>query len=66
MEQNAIFNDSDIAELAQSGGTDYQREIFQTGITNTLQLSASGSEGKIKYFLSGNYVDQEGIIINTV
>ena len=62
---NAIFTDADIAALELSGGTDYQREIFQTGIANTIQLSASGSEGKMKYFLSGNYTDQEGIILNT-
>ena len=47
------------------GGTDYQDEFFQTAILNNLQLSASGKEGKLSYFLSGNYVDQEGIVINT-
>ena len=47
------------------GGTDYQDEFFQTATLNNLQLSASGKEGKLSYFLSGNYVDQEGIVINT-
>ena len=63
----AIFTDAEISELAASGGTNYQDEIFQTGISNNLQLSVSGAadEGKVKYFLSGNFVDQEGTVINT-
>ncbi|WPR73025.1 TonB-dependent receptor [Flavobacterium sp. NG2] len=60
-----IFTDADINELKIKGGTNYQDEIYKVGITKTLQLSASGSEGKIRYYLSGNYVDQEGIVINT-
>ncbi|TNJ47033.1 TonB-dependent receptor [Tamlana fucoidanivorans] len=60
-----IFSDSEISDLAASGGTDYQRELFQTGLSNNVQLSASGSEGKINYFLSGNYVNEEGIVKST-
>jgi len=61
----AIFTDAEISALEASGGTNYQDEIFQTGISKNLQLSVSGSEGRLKYFLSGNYVDQEGTVINT-
>ena len=61
----AIFTDSEIAELEASGGTNYQDEFFQSGVSHNLQVSASGSEGKINYFISGNYVDQEGIVIET-
>lgn len=60
-----IFTDSEISSLEASGGTNYQKEIYQTGISNNIQLSVSGAEGKIKYYLSGNYSDQEGTIINT-
>ncbi|TGV04376.1 SusC/RagA family TonB-linked outer membrane protein [Flavivirga rizhaonensis] len=62
---NEIFTDSEISGFENTGGTNYQDLLFQTGITNNLQLSANGSEGKIRYFLSGNYVNQEGIVINT-
>ncbi|WP_282148692.1 SusC/RagA family TonB-linked outer membrane protein [Algibacter lectus] len=62
---SGIFTDADISNLESTGGTDYQREIFQTGISNNIQLSASGSEGNMNYFLSGNYVNQDGIIKNT-
>lgn len=60
-QQFAQINDKEVV----NGGTDYQDEYFQTGITNNLQLSTSGREGKIGYFLSGNYVDQTGIVFNT-
>ncbi|TKG93003.1 TonB-dependent receptor [Puteibacter caeruleilacunae] len=47
------------------GGTHYQKEFFQDGISNNYQLSVSGKEGKTSYFISGNVVDQSGIVINT-
>jgi TonB-linked SusC/RagA family outer membrane protein len=48
-----------------NGGADYQDEYFRTALTNNLQVTASGKEGRVNYYLSGNLVDQEGIIINT-
>ncbi|NJB35205.1 SusC/RagA family TonB-linked outer membrane protein [Croceivirga sp. JEA036] len=60
-----IFSDEEISNLAANGGTNYQDEILRTGISHNLQLSTSGSEGNISYFLSGNYRDEEGIVINT-
>lgn len=48
-----------------NGGADYQDEYFRTGLTNNLQVSASGKEGRVNYYLSANAVDQEGIILNT-
>ncbi len=62
---NPIFSDAEISALEANGGTDYQDEILQTGISQNIQLSASGSEGKLRYFISGNYRDEEGIVINT-
>ncbi len=46
-------------------GENYQDRYFQTGITNNTQVSLSGSEGKIGYFISGNLVDQTGVTINS-
>ena len=63
--QNPTFTDAEIAALDANGGTNYQDEILRTGFSKNLQISASGSEGKIRYFLSGNYRDEEGIVINT-
>lgn len=47
------------------GGANYQDEFFQTGITTDLQVSLSGNEGKVGYFISGSLVDQKGIAINS-
>ncbi len=60
-----IFSDEEISDLAANGGTNYQDELLRTGVSQNLQISASGSEGNINYFLSGNYRDEEGIVINT-
>lgn len=48
-----------------NGGADYQDEYFRPAITNNVQVTASGKEGRLNYFISGNMVNQEGIIINT-
>ncbi|WP_343330791.1 TonB-dependent receptor [Polaribacter staleyi] len=64
----AIYTDQQIADFEANGGTDYQRELLgQQGFTQNLQLSASGGseDGKINYFLSGNYVNQNGMAIET-
>ncbi len=42
----------------------WQKEIFRTGFTKEYQLSASGTVKKIKYYLSGNYTNQGGILPN--
>lgn len=60
-----VFTDAEITALEASGGTDYQRELFKTGRTNNVQLSTSGKSGKISYFMSGNYMKQDGIVLNT-
>jgi TonB-linked SusC/RagA family outer membrane protein len=47
------------------GGTDYQDEFFKNAYAHNYQLAISGKEGKTGYFISGNVVDQSGIVINT-
>lgn len=44
---------------------DYQDEIFQRGMGTDNYLSLSGGTDKTKYFLSGGYYFNEGIIKNT-
>ncbi|QVY66929.1 TonB-dependent receptor [Polaribacter sp. Q13] len=64
----AIYTDQQIADFEANGGTNYQKELLgQQGFTQNVQLSASGGseDGKINYFLSGNYVNQEGMAIET-
>ena len=41
---------------------DYQDMIFQRAPISNYQLSASGGTEKVQYFISGNYLKQDGII----
>lgn len=45
--------------------TDWQDEIFRTAGIQNHSLSVSGGTPKVKYYLSLDYLDQEGIIINS-
>lgn len=42
--------------------TDWQDEVFQRGANNQVNLSASGGNEKTRFYVSGSYNDQEGII----
>ncbi|KAA6328483.1 TonB-dependent receptor SusC, partial [termite gut metagenome] len=46
-------------------GTDWQSAALRTASTQTHQLTVSGGDEKTRYLLSGNYTDQNGIILNT-
>lgn len=48
-----------------SKGTDWQDEVFRTAPIRNYQLTLSGGENKTRYALSGNYYDQDGIILNS-
>ncbi|MGV3541232.1 MAG: SusC/RagA family TonB-linked outer membrane protein [Rufibacter sp.] len=54
---------ADPASLGE--GTDWQDEIFQTAPIQDYNLSFSGGNNQSKFFISGNYFNQEGIIINS-
>lgn len=56
---------SEIDELAKSGGTNYQDLLFRTAISHNLQLSMSGGTEDFNYFVSGNYLNQEGVVQTT-
>lgn len=55
------FTTADYEKYA-STNTDWQDQIFQLGLTQDHQLSLSGGDDKLKYAISGNYTDQEGIV----
>jgi len=62
---NEFIPASEISRLDAQGGVDYQDELFETGLGNNLQLSYSGGTEDINYFVSGNYVNQDGTVIET-
>jgi TonB-dependent starch-binding outer membrane protein SusC len=54
------------AEISAIGaGTDWQDYVTQTGVIQEHNLSISGGTPTSKYYISGNYFDQEGIVKNT-
>ncbi|MDR1523926.1 MAG: TonB-dependent receptor [Tannerella sp.] len=46
-------------------GTDWQSTALRTAPTQNHQLTVSGGDEKTRYFISGNFTDQDGIILNT-
>ncbi|WP_026903157.1 SusC/RagA family TonB-linked outer membrane protein [Pedobacter glucosidilyticus] len=57
------FLESEIA--AGLPNYNHQDEITQSAQTRDLNVSLSGGDSKSKYYLSGQYFDQEGIITST-
>lgn len=45
--------------------TDWQREVTHTASQSSLSMQISGGDQKSNYLLSGNYSNQEGIILNS-
>ncbi len=54
------------AIAATNGVTDYEAELYDnSGLLLTSQLSYSGGNDKTKFYVSGLYKDEEGIVVNT-
>jgi TonB-linked SusC/RagA family outer membrane protein len=45
--------------------TDWQDEVFRIAPQQNYNLSLSGTEKKVTYFISANYLNQEGVVINS-
>jgi TonB-linked SusC/RagA family outer membrane protein len=53
-------------QLAQIGsGYDWQDAVLRNGFSHNHELSVSGGDEKTKFIVSGNFVNQNGIIINS-
>ncbi|WP_343702335.1 TonB-dependent receptor [Chitinophaga sp.] len=59
------FTDEQIAGFRQNGGTNWQDEIFRNALGQEYMLSLAGGNEKSGYFISGNYLDQDGVINNS-
>ena len=46
-------------------GTNWQDAIFQTAFQHSHQISAQAGSEKVQYYVSANYMDQEGTIIGS-
>ncbi len=58
-----FFTTDEINNLGE--GTDWQDAILRTAPIQNHTITFTGSSEKTRYSLSGNYYDQEGIIINS-
>lgn len=45
--------------------TDWQDEIYRTALQQNYDISVGGGNEDFRYYISGNYTNQEGIIINS-
>lgn len=58
-----VFSEEDIAEIGN--GTNWYDYVTRDAITTSHNLSFSGGNDGSKYFVSANYMNQEGVIENT-
>lgn len=58
-----LYSQKAIANVGR--GTDWTGLVTRTGSTMQHNLSVSGGNNKVKYFLSGNYYDQKGVVKNS-
>lgn len=59
-----LFSASEIDALRTNGGEDWQERFFRAAGFSNHQLSISGGNETLDYYLSGNYFDQDGTIID--
>jgi TonB-linked SusC/RagA family outer membrane protein len=52
---------TDVSEFSGSPFVDWQDLIFKTGFVQSHNVTVSGGSEKANYFISGGYMDQEGI-----
>ena len=57
------YSDSQIAALGE--GSDWQNAALRTATNHNHQISFSGGDEKTHYLISGNYTNQDGILLNT-
>lgn len=60
-----VFNTQDKINEFIANSVDYQEAVYRTAVVQNYQLSYRGGGENVNYFVSGNYLDQEGVAINT-
>jgi TonB-dependent starch-binding outer membrane protein SusC len=54
-----------VIENTITGATDWQNEALRTGLNKNIQLSATGGSKTVKYFVSGGYQKDEGMMYHS-
>lgn len=65
LEYSRPFTENQVAGFEANGGTDWQSLIYREATGEEIQIDYSGSNNLVNYFISGNYLNQDGIIINS-
>jgi len=71
MKNNASINDGGLPIYSQEAidnppvDTDWLDEVFRTAPIQNYDLSFSGGNEKTRYYISGSWFDQEGIVLGT-
>ncbi|TZF86487.1 TonB-dependent receptor (plasmid) [Pedobacter sp. BS3] len=60
-----VYNQAQLDSVARLPNTNWQDEVYRNAFSQDYQVSFTGSErNKYNYLLSGNYADQQSIILN--
>ncbi|MBC7571778.1 MAG: TonB-dependent receptor [Spirosoma sp.] len=50
---------------AKNANTDWQNELFRSAVQQNHNLSLAGGSDRVQYFVSGNYLKQDGVVRGT-
>jgi len=59
------FTQAQVDGYRVTGGTDWQDEIFRTAPGQEYKLAVLGGNGKNTYNISANYLNQDGVVVNS-
>ncbi len=60
-----VFDTQDKIDNAIANAVDYQDALYRTATTQNYSLAFRGGSEKMNYYLSANYLDQDGLALNT-
>lgn len=60
-----VYSDAQIANFKSTGGTDWQKAIYNTATSEQYILNFSGGSDKTTYYISNSYQNQPGIVNNS-
>ncbi len=61
--QKPVYTDAQLAAIGT--GTDWQRQILRSAASQSHTLNFSGGDDRTRYYVSGTYFDQDGVIRGT-
>jgi len=61
---DVVFTPAEIDAIKAGRSVDWQDEFFKSAPSHNYQLSFSGGKDNVDYFISGNFYDADGTIVN--